>query len=333
MLINGTERYDKTNHAYSWAGPAKVMEVLSNNYKIEIDHYVSIDFASFEKVIDLLGGVTVPITESEARYMNRTTRVKGFEAGDSVLLNGKRALIYSRIRKLDSEIERTRRQRNVIASVVKGIKASSISEINELVETFLPYVTTNYRYSEILSLATTALTDRWMNYQLVGMVEPNDEFRVGVSGFRTYTGYLDVWIADYVKAAQEVQLALYDTTNIQVSPDHISTLSLVRGSRINDYGGESENTTQYDYNNFGDDETDTTSYTRGLFDWRPGTTQSSEDGESTSRVSITDFFTRRTEPESSEPAPEDEEIPGSYEEPDTEIEVPTTYFTDEPYQQ
>ncbi len=288
MLINGSERYDKTNHAYSWAGPAKVMEVLSNNYKIEIDHYVSIDFGSFEKVIDLLGGVSVPITESEARYMNRTTKVKGFEAGDSVLLNGKRALIYSRIRKLDSEIERTRRQRNVIASVVKSVKASSISEINELVETFLPYVTTNYRYSEILSLATTALTDRWMNYQLVGMVEPNEDLRVGVSGFRTYTGYLDVWIADYVKAAQEVQLALYGTTNIQISPDHISAISLARGN-TNNYGrgDDGDYSTVESYDDFGSDEEETSS-SRSIFDWRY--TRSSE--ESSLRSGISDLFPR-----------------------------------------
>ena len=112
MNINGGDRYDKTNHAYSWGGAAKVMEVLSDNYKIEIDHYVSIDFESFVKVIDILGGVTVPITEKEANFMNRTTKIAGFTSGDAVKLNGKRALIYARIRKLDSEIERTRRQRN-----------------------------------------------------------------------------------------------------------------------------------------------------------------------------------------------------------------------------
>ncbi len=299
MVIKDSERYDKTNHAYSWAGPAKVMEVLSNNYKIEIDHYVSIDFGSFEKVIDLLGGVTVPITESEARYMNRTTQVKGFEAGDAVKLNGKRALIYSRIRKLDSEIERTRRQRNVISSVVKGIKASSISEINNLVETFLPYVTTNYRYSEILSLATTALTDKWMNYEMVGMFEPSDDLRVGVSGFRTYTGYLDVWIADYVKAAREVQLALYGTTNIEISSDHISAIDLVRGNGSYDY--DYEGTYSNDDNDFGDnDQYDETSSTQssGIWGWWTNgrTEQNTEGGEPAESTSRSGFplFPRTT---------------------------------------
>ena len=61
MNINGSERCCKTNHAYFWGGPAALIETLENNYKIEIDHYISVDFKSFPKLIDSLGGVSVPI--------------------------------------------------------------------------------------------------------------------------------------------------------------------------------------------------------------------------------------------------------------------------------
>lgn len=277
MEINGQDRYDKTNHSYGWAGASKVMEVLSDNYKIQIDHFVSIDFKSFEKVIDLLGGVTVPITEAEANYMNRTTTVGGFESGDNVLLNGRRALIYSRIRKLDSEVERTRRQRNVISSVVKNAKASSVSDLNNAVETFLPYVTTNYRSSEILALGSQAISEGWFNYTVTGMVEPAEELCEGVNGFRTYSGYLFVWIVDYVKAAKELQLALYGTTNIEIGIDHISAVDMLR----NNYSG-SDN---YSNNNYDDDDVyEDTTRNR----W-PDITLPSR-GESSSR--IRNFFTR-----------------------------------------
>lgn len=251
MNIKGQDRYDKTNHSYSWGGAAKLMEVLSDNYKIKIDNYVSINFESFVKVIDTLGGVTVPITEAEANYMNRTTRVKGFESGDSVLLNGERALIYSRIRKNDSEIERTRRQRCVITSLIQNVKSSSFSDLNKAIETFLPYVTTNYRTSEIISLGTQALSEGWMQYEINSMVEPSEEFRMGVSKFQTYTGKLDVWIVDYIKAARELQLAIFGTTNIEINPaTHISALDLVRGTSSETYDEPvqtSEETTEYEY--------------------------------------------------------------------------------------
>lgn len=267
MEINGSERYDKTNHSYGWGGAAKLMEVLSNNYKIEIDKYVSINYQSFKSAIDALGGVSVPITEAEANFMNRTTRVKGFSAGESVHLNGEQALIYARIRKLDSEIERTRRQRELISSVIRNVKASSLSDLNNAIETFLPYVTTNLKTSEIISLGTQALSEGWLKYQIVSMVEPSEELRYGVRGFRTYTGYLDVWIVDYIKAARELQLALYSQTNIEIDPaTHISAIDFARGT-YSTYGDEYDSgssaetdETRYYY----DDETTTR---RGWFNW------------------------------------------------------------------
>lgn len=253
MNINGHERYDKTNHSYAWGGASALMEVLSNNYKIKIDHYVSINYKSFKAAVDALGGVSVPITEKEARYMNRTTRVKGFESGDSVLLNGERALIYARIRKLDSEVERTRRQRELISSVIKNVKASSLSDLNYAIETFLPYITTNYSSGEILSLGMQALSEGWLKYEIVSQVMPTEELRYGVSNFRTYTGYLDVWIVDYIKAARELQLGLYGQTNIEINPlTHISAIDLARGKSTS-----SDN--YYDDDN-NDDESTTENY-------------------------------------------------------------------------
>ncbi len=252
MNINGSERYDKTNHSYAWGGAAALMEVLSNNYKIKIDHYVSINYKSFKAAVDALGGVSVPITEKEASFMNRTTRVKGFESGDSVLLNGERALIYARIRKLDSEVERTRRQRELISSVIQNVKASSLSDLNYAIETFLPYVTTNYSSSEILSLGMQALSEGWLKYEIVSQVMPTEELRYGVKGFQTYTGRLDVWIVDYIKAAREIQLGLYGQTNIEINPmTHVSAIDLAKGSvssgsSYDDNSYEEETTEEYE---------------------------------------------------------------------------------------
>ncbi len=265
MDINGEERYCKTNHSYGWGGPSKLMEVLSNNYKIKIDKFVSINYKSFKNAIDALGGVRVPITEAEARYMNRTTRVKGFTSGDAVLLNGEQALIYARIRKLDSEVERTRRQRELISSVIKNVKTSSLSELNTAIETFLPYVTTNLKTSEILSYGTQALSEGWMNYEIVSSVQPSEELRYGVRGFRTYTGYLDVWIVDYIKAARELQLALYGQTNIEIDPaTHISAIELAKGTSSYDSSyDDTDYDNSYEYN-YGE-----TSTKKNHWGWEP----------------------------------------------------------------
>lgn len=242
MNIAGEDRFDKTNHAYSWGGAAKLMEVLSDNYKIRIDHYVSIGYESFVSAVNDLGGVRVDVTEAEADYMNRTTRMKGFVSGNDVLLDGEHALVFARIRKLDGEPERTERQRRLIAAFISSIKDSSLSDVNEAIDHFLPYVTTNFSKSEILSLGTRAITDGWLKYQIVSQVAPSEENRAGFGGYPTYTGNLDVWIVDYVKAARELQLSIYNTTNITINEEtHISAIDLAFGTT--NTVGDSDQTT------------------------------------------------------------------------------------------
>lgn len=306
MNINGDDRYDKINAAYTWGGAAKLMEVISDNFKIRLDHYVSIDFSSFKKAIDQIGGVEVPVTEAEARFMNRTTKIGGFTAGDNVLLNGERALIYARIRKLDSDEERTRRQRNVIAAALKKVKASSLSDINSLIETFLPYITTNYSSREIVSLGTQALTDGWQSFDINGMVEPSEECRVPVNNFRTYSGSLSVWVVDYTLAAREVQLALYSNTNIEIGADHVSPVDMVNGT-VPTTGSYYYSTTGYQY--YGTTSSyydDTASTNQSGFSWLP-TLPSTE--ESTRFV---DRWTKTTE---SSDIQDDSSVPPTESEP------------------
>lgn len=265
MDINGSERFDKINHSYAWGGAAKLMEILSDNYKIEIDHYVSINYESFVAAVDALGGISVPITEAEASFMNRTTKVKGFTSGDDVLLTGEQALIYARIRKLDSEVERTRRQRELISSLIDKVKDSSVGDLNNAIQTFLPYVTTNFKTSEIISLGTQALSDGWLKYNIVSTVMPDEEHRYGVDYFQTYTGRLFVWIVDYITAARDLQLALYGQTNIEINPEtHISAIDLAKGtSDYNDEYYSEEETTEYETHYYYEEETTR----KSLFNW------------------------------------------------------------------
>lgn len=253
MNIAGQDRYDKTNHAYSWGGAAKLMEVLSDNYKIEIDHFVTINYRSFIDAVDTLGGVNVMVTEKEANYMNRTTKMKGFESGQSVNLDGEHALVFARIRKLDGEPERTERQRRLLTAVLESVKDSTLAELNNAVDTFLPFVTTNYSKSEIFSLAAKAATEGWLKFDVVSQVAPSEQTRMGFTEYRTYTGNLDVWIVDYVKAARELQLSLYAQTNITVDEStHISAIDLALGtqSAYEDSPDEEETSGKYPFIEF-----------------------------------------------------------------------------------
>ena len=251
MNINGSERCCKTNHAYFWGGPSALIETLENNYKIEIDHYISVDFKSFPKLIDALGGVTLKIEPYEADYINRTTtKIKKITSGDSVKLSGRQALVYSRIRHVDNEgdVGRTARQRTIITALIKSAQGASLGQLNNAMDIVLPNVHTNYGKGEIISLLTQAFAQKWMNYDIAQMVMPSEGNYVAA---RLYTYYgrvarmqLDTWVIDYPVAARELQLALYGKTNINIGSDHVSAIDLYNQGLVPTLGGSTASGTR-----------------------------------------------------------------------------------------
>ena len=59
---------------YQWGGIAGAMEMtnicMRDNFGVEVDYNIEIDFESFTRVVDLLGGIEIELTEAEAKYLN-----------------------------------------------------------------------------------------------------------------------------------------------------------------------------------------------------------------------------------------------------------------------
>lgn len=216
MNINGEERYDKTNHSYAWGGAEKLKEVIEDNYKIRIDHYVILDFEGFTSIVDALGGITVEVTQAESEYICSTSSHK-IPSGKSVKLNGEQALYFARIRKLDGEAQRTERQRRLIAACLDGIKGSSLEELKTVLESLYPYVETDYSEFQLMALGTEAMAGKWFDFDVISQTAPSEENRRGFNSYKTHTGNLSVWIVDYIKAARELQLSIYGQSNIVLS--------------------------------------------------------------------------------------------------------------------
>ena len=216
MNINGQDRYDKTNHSYAWGGAEKLKEVISDNYKIVIDHYVILDFEGFKSIVDALGGITVEVTQAESEYINSTSSYN-VPSGKNVKLNGAQALYFARIRKLDGEAQRTERQRRLITACLKGLNGSSLDELEEVLKAVYPYVTTDYTELQLVSLGTQALAGKWFEFETISRTAPSEENRRGFNSYKTHTGNLSVWIVDYIKAARDLQISIYGETNIILS--------------------------------------------------------------------------------------------------------------------
>ncbi len=145
----------KLNAACSYGGPQLVVDTIEYNFGVDIDHYVMVDFNMFTEIIDNLGGVDVEVTSKEAKFINNTTR-HTVESGESVHLNGAEALVYCRIRKLDSDYMRTYRQRKVITALINQAKTAGISALISTMQEVFPLIKTDMSAAEITALAYKA---------------------------------------------------------------------------------------------------------------------------------------------------------------------------------
>ena len=143
-----------TNYAlgYVWGGPGGAMEMtnlcIKNNFGIEVDYNIEIGFEAFEEAINLMGGVTLELTEAEADYINGLGRdyLMTMEPGEN-LMWGCEALEYARMRKAegdnDSDIKRTERQRKLITALFSKLINMNMSRIKNMVDQILPMIKTN----------------------------------------------------------------------------------------------------------------------------------------------------------------------------------------------
>ena len=141
----------KLNHTYQYGGMKLLNETLMLNFGVRVDGNVEVDLGGFVKIIDMLGGVEINLTEAEARYIGLCFNID-LKPGNN-LLNGDQAKCYSQLREIDSDYRRAERQRKVLMSIINKYKSQSLDELISLTEQLLPMVTTDMSNSEIFGYA------------------------------------------------------------------------------------------------------------------------------------------------------------------------------------
>lgn len=196
----------RLNHAYMYGKAPLVMNTIEYNYNIDIDNYVLVNFDAFMKVVDAIGGVDVPITKREAMALNNEFKEDGhFESGNSVHLNGKKALAFSRIRHLDSDFKRTNRQRIVINAIIQKVQnTQDKGKLLEIAKVVMPMVETDMKPVQISRFAM--LMKKGFNFNVESIGIPAD----GTYQNGTING-MAVLVPDLNKNKQILKDFLYDT--------------------------------------------------------------------------------------------------------------------------
>ena len=174
---------NRLNAAYAYGGPALLCETIEQNFGIEVNRYVLVNFQAFASLVDAVGGVDLEVTNEEVQwinaYLNEYNLLEGREMTTDYLdaslsgeihLNGPQALAYSRNRYIGTDFGRTERQRKVLNAVIKKLPIAFAANQNELIEELFPNLTTNLTQTEVFRLSMDA--GKLLSYEILQMVIP-----------------------------------------------------------------------------------------------------------------------------------------------------------------
>lgn len=147
----------RLGHTYAYGGVGLTINTLNQQFGLDIQNYVTINFENLVNIIDELGGIEVTLTEEEAEYY-RQNGMPDIQAGP-VTLTGSQALAHARNRTLDSDFGRTRRQRSVMYGIYrKVLEQRDPSTLMSLITYCMTQVKTNMSVTEIYNMATDVLS-------------------------------------------------------------------------------------------------------------------------------------------------------------------------------
>jgi LCP family protein required for cell wall assembly len=213
----------KVTHAFSYgakkkgeSGPGMAVKTLNQNFGMNINRYMYVNFQGFAQIIDFLGGITIDVKQKELNELNNRMKYTEQQCGVKITrvkqagvqrLDGWQALVYSRIRKMDSDIARGNRQKDVLEATFNEVKAMPVTKFPSLIAQGLQMCHTNLTSSEILSMATWAVTS---SPEIVNFSIPDENNTFKAWG-GTHPDYDWVWIMDLNYATVRLHDFIYET--------------------------------------------------------------------------------------------------------------------------
>ncbi len=173
---------NKLNSVYGKEGGVDLLyQTIQNNFGVSLDGYVLVNFSAFEKIVDLLHGVEVTLTSTEANYLNTTNYIsdpanRNVVAGTQTM-NGNQALGYCRVRYVSTEdhqlddFGRTQRHRTVLNSIFEKLKSKNILQLGLFMNDVLTNVKiktdiTKSEFNEYLEEAVSLNVKSLENYRI-----------------------------------------------------------------------------------------------------------------------------------------------------------------------
>lgn len=186
LRIDEDGSYDKINEAYFLGGHEQAVAALEANLGLKVDDYATFNWTAVINAINVLGGVDLEITDKEFAYINSfiTETVESTGIGSYQLehsgpnhLDGVQAVAYARLRLMDTDFNRTERQRKVIGLAMEKAKQADAATLKNLVAAVFPEVSTSIGVDDLLSVARNA--KKYYIGQTSGFPFSHTEMKIG----------------------------------------------------------------------------------------------------------------------------------------------------------
>lgn len=165
LRIDNDDTYHKINEAYFKGGHQQAVEALEQNLDIKIDDYATFNWKAVVDAINVLDGVDIEITDREFAYINgfitetvNSTGVGSYQLDHSGMnhLDGVQAVAYARLRLMDTDFNRTERQRKVLNLAMEKAKAADFNTLKTLIGTVFPQISTSVGVDDLVMMAKDA---------------------------------------------------------------------------------------------------------------------------------------------------------------------------------
>ena len=162
LKIDSDGTYHKINEAYLKGGHEQAVSALEENLDLKFDNYATFNWKAVADAINILGGIDLELSDAEFAYINsfitETVESTGIpsqhlEHAGMNHLDGVQAVAYARLRLMDTDFNRTARQRKVITLAMEKAKTASFSELNNILVTVLPQISTDLGIGDLIPLA------------------------------------------------------------------------------------------------------------------------------------------------------------------------------------
>ena len=186
LRIDQKEDFDKINEAYFLGGSEQAIKALEDNLDLQIDDYATFNWKAVVDAINVLGGVDIDITDKEFAYINsfitetvNSTGVGSYQLEHSGMnhLDGVQAVAYARLRLMDTDFNRTERQRKVLGQAMEKAKNSDLKTLTTLIGTVYPQTKTSIGVDNLAGMAKNA--KKYYISQTSGFPFSHQEIKIG----------------------------------------------------------------------------------------------------------------------------------------------------------